>query len=259
MARNLIMAIVMAVVLAVVVFTVVTALGSKPEAAAPVASNAPLELDLSGVRTLVDQAVDEKIAKLPPAPAPRPEQVPAAPEIRRVSLDGRDIADLLNLSMFKFAFHLPKAEYTNYVWMERWTRDAARPQVTLLAQTPGVWDSGELVIKLPAESQPGLFVRVNDLISRNTKLTSLDIPSPPHIDPLTRPQPIDPTAAQDICLVTYAYNESGASPEGRVDIHHDNDVTLYIKTRFTQGPFAPFELKPGQPADENNAGDEEAE
>lgn len=256
MARNLVMAIVMAVVLAMVAFAVFTAIGSRPHTDAPAASNAPLELDLAAVRTLVDQAVDEKIAKLPPAPTPKPDKAPPSPEIRRVSLDGRDIADLLNLSMYKFAFHLPKAEYTNYVWMERWTRDAARPQVTMLAQTPGVWDSGELIIKLPTESQPGLFVRVNDLISRNTKLASLDIPSPPHIDQLTGSQPIDPTAAQDIYLITYAYNESGASPQGRVGIEHDTDVTIYIKTRFTQGPFTPFELTPGAPAKADDTGND---
>ena len=257
MARNLIMAIVMAIVLAVLIYTVITALGVQPEAESSADAADQQQVDLAAVRTLIDQSFDEKIAKLPPPPAPKMDKAPPAPEIRPVSLDGRDIADLLNLSMYKFAFHLPKAEYTNYVWMERWTRDAAKPQVTLLAQTPGVWDSGELVIKLPTEAHPGLFVRVNDLSSRNTNLTSLDIPSPPRIDPLDEVQPLDPTAAQDIYLVTCAYNESGVYPDNHVGTEHDNDVTIYIKTRFVQGPFAPFELKPGAASDDTDSDEAE--
>lgn len=254
MARNAVLAILMAVILAVVAFTVISAMGQRPaEADSPQAEKTQLELDMSTVRQLVQQQVDKATANLK-APAPQPPQPePEPPHIARQPLDGQDIADMLNVRMWKYTFKLPAGQYTNYVWMERWTRDAEKPDVTLLSQTPGEWDTGELVVKLPSESHPGLFVRVNELMSRNGSMTSLNLPAPVRMESLKR-QTLDPSTGQDIYLVTFTHNESGTSIGGRVDVHRDHDETIYIKTRFMPGGFKPFQRVPSSDSGQDNGG-----
>lgn len=260
MARTQILTVIMAVIFAAVVFAVFEALSSPPPAQSAVPdANQPVELDVSKVRDLVTQQVKEQMENIAPPPAPEQTAPAPTPHIEQVAIDGQDISDLLNLEMWKFKFHVPKGQYTNYVWMERWTRGASEPTVTVLSQTPGVWEDGRIVVKLPAKAAPGLFVRVNDLSTRNTKLDDLDIPSPTLVDPLKQ-QSIDPGAGNDIYLVTLTHDNDAVSSgddddaaPSRADAHLHHDVTIYIKTRFAPGAFAPFKLHPAAAATSGGA------
>lgn len=171
------------------------------------------------------------------APEEEPEG-PTGPFIRRVDLNGQDLADLLDLSLWKYAFRIPENEYTLYFWVERWTRNAEKPVVRELTSISGVWAENEIVLKLPTDQDQRFFFRIGDVIKRSTDIDPLRPPTPWRRETLreARVQP-----GRDIYLITYTHNELETSTRGRINVHRQNDKTIYVKMRFTPGPFVPFD------------------
>jgi hypothetical protein len=169
------------------------------------------------------------------------EQEPEAPQgpfIRRVELNGQDLADLLELSMWKFAFRIPENEYTLYLWVERWTRHAKEPEIRELTTLSGVWAENELVLKLPTVQDQRMFFKVGNSVSRSDDIPPIRPPSPWRRETIERETL---TPGRDIHLITYTHNELETATGGRVDVHRQNDETIYVKMRFTPGPFVPFD------------------
>ena len=178
----------------------------------------------------------------PPVPPPAPAIL--VPTLERTDLDGQDLANLMKLLMWKFHFTLAEGEYTNYVWIERWTRDAQMPEVTVLSSIPGVWSEGEVVIKLPSVDHPQQYVRLGPSVTRKIDADPLDVINW-RMDVLSAPSPI--TLDEDLHLVTFTQNRQQLATGGLKNVHQQHDRTIYLKARFTPGPFVPFELKRPMP------------
>ncbi|MBI1371132.1 MAG: hypothetical protein GC162_21080 [Planctomycetes bacterium] len=244
MSKAQVLAIIMALTLAVVVFAVINGISSHPAATTTATDEtAPLQLDVSQIKAVVDQAVAKRIAELPPPAPAKPPEPDKSPMVERVPVDGQDLVDIERLWMWKFHYRVPSTQYTAYVWTERWTRGAAKPELTKLLANLGTESEGDIVIKLPTEINAEQFVRVGSLESRRAKAPALQIGMPPYIEAL-KSEPIE--LNKDIYLVTFTYNEAGAAIGGRVNVHRDHDVTIYVKARFTNGAFIDFD-QPGAP------------
>ncbi len=182
-----------------------------------------------------------------PTPTPAAERADVM-EIEQALLDGQDIADVLNLWMWKFKFHMPQERYTCSVWMERWTRDAAQPEVRTLFQQAMPMDGGELVIKLPTASHPQQLVRLGSAKRSANNAPPLEIGEPMGLEMLEKREEFK--AGQDIYLITITQNtgviKSGAPRFGRKGVQAGNDVTIYVKARFTTTPPGPLTMEWGQ-------------
>lgn len=163
-----------------------------------------------------------------------------APRMTAVPLDGQDVADALRLAMWKFRFHLPENQYTGHVWAERWTRGADEPEVRPLGGGfHGVFEEDELVVQLPTLTSPQLLVRLGGATYRESDPAPVRPPDPWRVEVLAGEPKVQP--GHDIHLVTFTHNRSGVAEGGLIGVHRSHDVTVYIKARFTPGPFVPFE------------------
>lgn len=202
-----------------------------PESPAPAAEEQP-EPDPTPDEP--DQPTEVE-AELEPAPD---EQEQPEPHVQRVDLDGQDLADLLDLRAWKFDYALPSDEYTVHVWVEHWRQDAEQPDVRPLLNQSLNTESGSMLLRLPTEDEPELFVRVGSAVARSADAAPIRIPTPFRRDVLDR-QPID--FDEPLHLITFTHNESDRPEGGLADVHRDHDVTVYIKARFFQGANVPFD------------------
>ncbi|MHC4997142.1 MAG: hypothetical protein ACYTGQ_19045, partial [Planctomycetota bacterium] len=175
-------------------------------------------------------------------PATAPDELEAPPHIRRVPLNGQDIADLHNHRMWKFAFKLPPNEYTNYVWIEKWSREAEEPVVELLSSIYDVWDENEIVLKLASLAFPQQYVRIGPIEVRENTAVGLRIDEPYRTDIISGPSPLTP--GENISLLTFTHNQNSSPTGGLEDVHRQHDVTIYVKTRFQPGPYLEFTRVP---------------
>lgn len=144
-------------------------------------------------------------------------------------MDGQDLADLLNIRAWKFAYRLPADDYSVEVYLERWERGDEEPERwTLLSQSIFTGD-GEMLLRLPTEEEPAMFVRVAAATARAANADPLDLPGPNRIDVLDDAQT---PVGQPIHLVTFTHNASQRPTGGLRDVHRDHDVTLYVIARF---------------------------
>ena len=164
----------------------------------------------------------------------------AAPTIAPLPVNGQDIADLRQLMMWKFRFDIEQGQYNQYLWVERWTRDAEEPEVRQLGRdVHQVLSEGAFVIKLPTESDPRLFIRLGDATYRDEEAEPVLPPVPWRMSILPDEQDIE--LGRDIHLITFTHNELTTASGGLSGVHRNHDVTVYVKTRFVPGPYAPFE------------------
>jgi hypothetical protein len=222
--RYQLLSVVVIVILVAVIATAFVGLGTATE---PATTAAPL-------------VVVQPAKPAPAHPAPATAEEPARPGsyIEQVALDGQDVADVFNLRMWKFRLRLPKGPYSCYVWQERWTRDAAKPAVSVLFDEHQTLDGADVVLKLPlSAAQPQQFVRIGTATRFASKTDVLAIESP-YVETLSAEE-VQP--GKDLYLITFTQNK-GENSGGRKDVHKDRDVTIYIKARFIPGPYTALDL-----------------
>lgn len=250
MRRAQLLSILMVIALAAVLVTVLVTTARRPDEA-----SRPSPTESADAETLADGETETPEAALGSENGDQPsaddedpaqatgtaeeaEQAPSGPSIRRIALNGQDLADLLELSIWKFAFRIPENEYTLYLWIERWSRNAQKPEIRELATVSGVWSESEVVLKLPTEDDERMFFRIGDVIKRTNDITPLQPPTPWRRETL---QNATLNPGRDVYLITYTHNELETATGGRVNVHRQNDETIYVKMRFTPGPFVPFD------------------
>ena len=181
-----------------------------------------------------------ELSKLPPPPAPEPAPPQPPPMIERVDVNGQDVADLLGISLWKFQFRLPAAQYTLYVWTEHWTREAVRPEYRLLLTGSARWGEDHVTLKLPLEEDPRLFIRVGDLFGESDPAAQpVGVPRPIGWAVMDRVLPLE--TDRPVHLVTLTHNDAGMAIARLRDAHRQNDETVYVMIGFTRGEYVPFE------------------
>lgn len=171
-------------------------------------------------------------------------------DIEQSTLDGQDVANVLNLWMWKFKFRIPQGRYTCNVWIERWTRGAKQPEVRLLFHQPLNLEGGEMVVKLPTAMYPQQLVRLGTAVIRSAKESPLEIGEPMRLATLEKRETFK--IDEDIYLITLSQSNSIRSDSnafGRKGIHGSNDVTIYVKARFSTGTPGPQILESGKTID----------
>lgn len=164
---------------------------------------------------------------------------PATPMIERVDVDGQDLADLMNVLIWKFRYTLEPGRYSAFLWVERWDRDATAPQVTLLASNTVEGEHGDVVLKLPTENDGGLFIRLGKgNISRAASAEPIAPPSPLSWAMLDQQGLVLDTP---IHLVTMTHSLAELPRSMLTNAHATHDVTIYVKAGFTRGDSKPFD------------------
>ncbi len=234
--------------LTVVVMTascVVILLGpDKPPPPAPPPTPPP-PLTTEQVSRIVAEAMEDwESRQQPPEPPPT---APPEPKIERQAVDGQDLADLLNLAMWRFDYHLPQVPYTAYLWAEARIMSATTSDLVLLATTSGTWSQGRVVLKLPGREDPRLFIRLGpENIVRADQLTGMVTPPAPFRWTLldSQPLPLD----KPVTLVTMVQepaprerpaNENAAAPTEPIQVE--------LKIGFASGMYVPFDYKKWSP------------
>jgi hypothetical protein len=234
------MVVLMVTVVGVVAGTITATLPTRPPAVDPRFGEIPASV---AERIAPPVQLDASLATLNVSAAP----VAAAAEaggvtLRRVPLDGQDLADLMQLLVWKFEARMPEDQYTLAVWTEKWTRGDTQPIVTELSKTSSRWSGGRLLVHLPTEKSRDAFVQwATDADHVAARAMSRRPDSEPiHRlvpNPAVTDLPSTPTRAgfgQDIILATFSSNRDGSFPQvADAERHLHSDVTLYLKARFT--------------------------
>ena len=172
----------------------------------------------------------------PPSPQPDPFW------IERTPVNGQDLADLNNLTIWKYNFRIPRNQYTHYLWLERWERDGIEPvEIRELATLTGVWEDGNIILKLPSELDSRLYVKLGNTMLHENAENPVQPPDPWRLDLLDKQTLTEPTNA--VYLMAYTYNAETLAEGGLAGAHENNDITVYIKMRFAPGEFVPFDAQ----------------
>lgn len=230
MGRQQMMVIVMWPTAVVMIGVLVFGLMQSP---APQATPAPMTPPPVAQPPVVIDWSTEPVVSLPPPVAKPPE---VSPRIDRVPIDGEDLANVLGVTMSKFHYALPAGQYTCFIWTERWTRGATEPIVTLLASA-NVGGEGDVIVKLPTESDRQLYLYVGDAPRLNNRDADPLAPSGSSTAQLDG-QTFAPGEA--IHLVTVSYNLETLAIPALENIHTQRDMTTYVKTGFIIGKNTPF-------------------
>jgi hypothetical protein len=234
-ALSVLMLIVFGVVL-VVVFGSLAASSGQAEAIKPatVQSSTPTRT------TTIFSGVDPSAPVTRPAAVSSAPPAAASPSIKHVPLDGQDLADAMNLRMWKFHFTLPRGEYTNHVWLERWHSGSDGPDVQLLSQMSDTWAENDLVVELPTGSQAQPFTRIGASMSRRS-----DVPPIKQATGLEVLESEPLKVGDDVYLATLTIDADGRPTGGRRNVQGQHEQTIYLKTHFVPGFLVQFEPPPG--------------
>jgi hypothetical protein len=161
------------------------------------------------------------------------------PSLRRVALDGADVARLLRLDAYKWTYRLP-ASGSRKIWMslwaEDWRRTAKKPRLIGLGALGGLRDSGTLAINLPRGNQSEL------VYATQFTAAALNVPEVK----ITGAHSFDAAENEvlafdrDVILVARTQSANGmfSSDYKSPDFTRRHDRTVFIKARFTRGDRA---------------------
>ena len=166
--------------------------------------------------------------------APAPNIAPVATFIERVDLDGQDVADLLDLNVWKFHYDAPAGGEGASFWIEDWRRNAKNPDIYGVGAIgwldPQTRNEHKLLIKLPRGDEKEIAIDADGVKTRAQSPIVFDglKKGGTYITKLLQNEPI--ALDKDVTLFTYAWNKNGAVSDSE-GMEKRHDRTIYFKMR----------------------------